>query len=32
MEINDLPVIVIDGDDMEHLPWPDVEVYLAVSK
>jgi len=26
-----LAVIVIDGDDMEHLPRPDVDVYPAVS-
>ena len=26
-----LHVIVIDGDDMEHLPRPNVDVYPAVS-
>jgi len=26
-----LRVIVIDGDDMEHLPRPNVDVYPAVS-
>jgi hypothetical protein len=26
-----LPVIVIDGDDMEHLPCPNMDVYPAVS-
>jgi hypothetical protein len=26
-----LPVMVIDGDDMEHLPCPNVDVYPAVS-
>jgi hypothetical protein len=26
-----LPVMVIDGDDMEHFPCPNVDVYRAVS-
>jgi len=29
--MDSIPVLLIDNDDMEHLPCPIVDVYLALS-